>query len=111
MSEGHFARHVSRMRGLYRLRRNALAEALTDAMSGALDIPLQDGGMHLVAHLRGELREAEILARLRAQGIGPSPLSRCAFEPGRLNGLMIGYANIAEGDAASAAERMARAIS
>jgi len=53
MSQGHFSRHLSRMRSLYTERRKALAAALEAAMPRQLDIRLQDGGMHFVAHLRG----------------------------------------------------------
>ncbi|HEX4569987.1 MAG TPA: PLP-dependent aminotransferase family protein, partial [Dongiaceae bacterium] len=36
MTEGHFARHIRRMRNLYAERRRALAEALADLLRGAL---------------------------------------------------------------------------
>ena len=66
--------------------------------------------MHFVARLRGGLRDTDIVARLRAQGVGPSPLSRCAVTGPRLNGLMIGYTNVAKEDAGAAAERMLAAM-
>jgi len=43
MIEGHFARHIKRMRALYEERRAALAEALTDIFRGKLLIQLQAG--------------------------------------------------------------------
>jgi GntR family transcriptional regulator/MocR family aminotransferase len=110
MTEGHFARHLSRMRALYTERRKALAEALSDTLPNALDITLTDGGMHFVARLKGSLRDTELAARLRDQGIGASPLSRCALASAGHNGLMIGYANVAQDAAGAAARRMLTAM-
>jgi GntR family transcriptional regulator/MocR family aminotransferase len=109
MTEGHFARHLGRMRGLYTERRNALAAALTATFPRELDIALTDGGMHFVARLKGALRDTELVARLRAKGVGPSPLSRCAVSTVH-NGLTIGYANVAKDAAGAAAERMLAAM-
>ena len=110
MTEGHFARHLSRMRALYTERRTALAEALAETLPSALDITLTDGGMHFVARLKGSLRDTEVAARLREHGIGPSPLSRCAVTSSVHNGLNIGYANVAKEAAGAAARRMLAAM-
>jgi GntR family transcriptional regulator/MocR family aminotransferase len=110
ITEGHFARHLSRMRGIYTERRSALAAALSSVLPNDLDITLTDGGMHFVARLRGAERDVDVVARLREQRIGPTALSRCAVTAPPLNGLMIGYANIAKEDAGSAAERMLTAM-
>jgi GntR family transcriptional regulator/MocR family aminotransferase len=110
MSEGHFARHLSRMRGIYTERRNALAAALSVAMPNELDITVPDGGLHFIARLRGEERDVDLVARLREKRIGPTALSRCAVTTTPQNGLMIGYANVAKEDANAAAERLLAAM-
>jgi GntR family transcriptional regulator / MocR family aminotransferase len=110
MSGGHFARHLSRMRSLYTERSKALAAALEAAMPRQLQVSLTDGGMHFVARLRGKTPAAEIVARLRRKGIGPSPLSLCSLRGGGPNGLIVGYPNVAKEDAASAAQRMLTAM-
>ena len=53
---------------------------------------------------------AEIVARLRKKGIGPSPLSLCSWRGAGPNGLIVGYPNVAKEDAASAAQRMLAAM-
>ena len=65
MSQGYFARHLSRMRTLYTERRKALAAAIESTMRRYMEIRLQDGGMHFVAWLRGGLGDAEIVEHLR----------------------------------------------
>jgi GntR family transcriptional regulator/MocR family aminotransferase len=110
MSAGHFARHLSRMRGLYTERRKALAAALTATMPRQLDIRLEDGGMHFVARLRGRASDVGLVDRLRRQGIHPAPLSRCSYRSNPPRGLLIGYPNVARDDAAAAAQRMLAAM-
>jgi GntR family transcriptional regulator/MocR family aminotransferase len=111
ISQGHFARHLSRMRTLYTERREALAAAIeSTAMRRYVEIRLQDGGMHFVAWLRGGVSDTEIVEQLGRKGIGPAPLSRCSFRASGHNGLMIGYTNVAKEHAASATHRMLAAI-
>ena len=75
-----------------------------------LDISLPHGGTHLIAGLRGQERDVDIITRLRHRDIGPTPLSCCAFGPSRLNGLMINYSNVAKEHAGAAAERLLAAM-
>ena len=110
MSQGYFARHLSRMRTLYTERRKALAAAIESSMKRYAEIRLQDGGMHFVAWLRGGLADSEIVEHLRRTGIGPESLSRCFLKASGHNGLMIGYTNVAKENAASATRRMLGAM-
>ena len=49
--EGHFARHIRRMRMLYLERRTALVEAIQNQMGDKLEVIGAEAGMHLVALL------------------------------------------------------------
>jgi GntR family transcriptional regulator/MocR family aminotransferase len=110
MSQGYFARHLSRMRSLYTERRKALAAAIDSTTKRYVDIRLQDGGMHFVAWLREGLCDTEIIEHLHRKGIGPASLSRCSLKVSGHNGLMIGYTNVAKEHAASATRRMLGAM-
>jgi len=89
---------------------DALAAALSATLPDELDVTVPDGGMHLLARLRRQERDVDLVARLREQRIGPTALSRCAVTAPPLNGLMINYANIAKEDAGTAAERLRAAM-
>src|SRR3954463_1450651 len=52
ISEGHFARHVRRMRELYAERLSVLLEATRKRLGGLLEIPLIEGGLRTVGWLR-----------------------------------------------------------
>ena len=65
ITEGHFARHIQRMRRLYAERREATAAGLESVLGKHMRIDLQPGGMHLILWLRANGR---IVGLLRACG-------------------------------------------
>ncbi|WP_264311487.1 PLP-dependent aminotransferase family protein [Pseudomonas putida] len=100
LQEGHFARHLKKMRSLYGVRRRWLVEALGAQFGGRLLIDPQAGGMHLVVGLR-EGDDVEIAQRARALGIAVEPLSRWYLEAEPKQGLVLGFTNIASAEQAS----------
>ena len=70
MAEGHFARHLGRMRALYAARRAALAGALAAAFGDRLRIELQSGGLHLLARLPSGTSDTALVRLAEMQRIG-----------------------------------------
>ncbi|WP_110667577.1 PLP-dependent aminotransferase family protein [Salinicola halophilus] len=96
MAEGHFGRHVARMRERYRGRQARLRAALAPAVEKGLSLSDGQAGMHLVAGVDSLELEEALVARGRKAGIQLSPLSRFYLEtPGR-PGLVLGYAAASE---------------
>ncbi|RYF22150.1 MAG: PLP-dependent aminotransferase family protein [Comamonadaceae bacterium] len=75
MAEGHFSRHIQRMRQLYAQRRAETLAALERGLGGTLRAQPQPGGMHLVVRLPGERTDRPLAARLLAQGMAVQALS------------------------------------
>lgn len=94
--EGHFARHVARMRTCYRQRQAALREALAPAVAQGLVLSQGQAGMHLVARLDSHAMESQLVEAARAQGIVLSPLSRYYLQGPGQPGLVLGYAGADE---------------
>jgi GntR family transcriptional regulator/MocR family aminotransferase len=89
--EGHFARHIRRMRMLYMDRREALVKAIRTHLADKLEIIGSEAGMHLVAMLPSGYDDVEI-SRLAAQKrIAAMPLSSCYLRKPRRGGLILGY--------------------
>jgi len=109
LTEGHFARHLRRMRLLYAARRAALTASLGAAFGNTARIDRQAGGMHLLLRLPGR-NDIELAARAAASGLAPQPLSALAIEAGGQGGLMLGFATAAEQDAPMLARRLAAAL-
>ncbi|MBN9563188.1 MAG: PLP-dependent aminotransferase family protein [Alphaproteobacteria bacterium] len=110
MAEGHFPRHLKRMRGLYGARRAALASALTSVFGDRLAIELQAGGMHLLARVAGAASDVELVRQANAAGLAPTPLSDTCVAHDCGQGLLLSFTNIAETDAPGVAQVLERAI-
>ena len=96
--EGHFARHIRRMRALYMERRTALLESIETHMRGRLDIIGAEAGMQLVALLPPGIDDVAISLAAARQGVSVRPLSMCYANPPARGGLIFGYggANVRE---------------
>jgi GntR family transcriptional regulator/MocR family aminotransferase len=110
MIEGHFARHLKRMRGLYAARRTALATALAGTFGDRLQIGLQSGGMHLLARPSGDTLDQELVRLAERDGLAPAALSAHAMVANTGPGLLLSFTNIPEMQAESAAQALLRAI-
>ncbi|WP_036172434.1 PLP-dependent aminotransferase family protein [Massilia sp. 9096] len=100
LRSGEFARHLRRMRRLYRQRRDALVESLERHLGSRAEVHGASAGMHLALQLTdARLIDVAIARDARAQGIVVNALSAHAM-PGRVpsatrwNGLMLGYAQV-----------------
>jgi GntR family transcriptional regulator/MocR family aminotransferase len=75
IAEGHFARHVRRMRALYATRQATLLQLLGGDAAEWMRAEPVDAGMHLVAWLRPGLDDSRLSARALEEGVVTSPLS------------------------------------
>lgn len=115
MEQGHFARHVKRMRALYGQRRVLIADALKQAFGERLSIDLPPGGIQFAVQFRegldGPVDDVAVAARAREAGLAVLPLS-IWYANGRMcrapRGLVMGFANITDADHAGRLARMLR---
>lgn len=89
--EGHFARHIRRMRMLYLERRRTLTEEIRSQMAGMMEAIGDDAGMHLTALLPRGSDDVAISRRAAARGVSATPLSTCYIKPQDRAGLILGY--------------------
>jgi GntR family transcriptional regulator/MocR family aminotransferase len=88
--EGHYARHLRRMRGIYSERRRALETAFARELPG-LKISGDNAGMHLVVLLKAKVNDHAIALSAAAHGISVIPLSSCFNGKPMRPGLILGY--------------------
>ncbi|HEV2180718.1 MAG TPA: PLP-dependent aminotransferase family protein [Gemmatimonadaceae bacterium] len=93
--EGHFARHIRRMRMVYMERRQALVDAIRAEAGDWLDVVGAAAGLHLAALLPPGVSDQAVAKRAAAKGILVTPLSSCYFTPPARGGLILGYGGIA----------------
>jgi GntR family transcriptional regulator/MocR family aminotransferase len=89
--EGHFARHLRRMRVLYMERRSLLVDALRAQLGNMLEVIGAEAGMHLVALLPPGVDDREAARRAAQNGISVLPLSMCYLKKPERGGLILGY--------------------
>lgn len=90
LGEGHFGRHLRRMRLLYGERRAVLVEALRQEIGDALRVVGDAAGLHLTARLPAGVDDRAIAEQAARQGLWVMPLSACCLDaPSR--GLVLGY--------------------
>ncbi|MFF6010034.1 aminotransferase class I/II-fold pyridoxal phosphate-dependent enzyme [Rahnella sp. R3(2024)] len=107
IEQGHFYRHLKRMRQLYAERRGFLEQALTATFSpDILRVNQQAGGIQLCATLSPHLDDAAIARAAREQGLAIQALSdwqvlrRERGDALRPNGLLMGFPNICSAEQA-----------
>jgi GntR family transcriptional regulator/MocR family aminotransferase len=89
--EGHFGRHIRRMRMLYMQRRNQLVNAIHEHMGDMLEVVGAEAGMHLVALLPAGVSDVAVSTEAARMGICAMPLSSCYITPPARGGLVLGY--------------------
>jgi GntR family transcriptional regulator/MocR family aminotransferase len=88
MVEGHFRRHLRRMRTLYAERRAALLEAARDL---PLEIHSPEAGIHCVGWLPEGMDDLSLVHQAAAHGLNLWPVSSFSIEPLARKGLVLGY--------------------
>jgi GntR family transcriptional regulator/MocR family aminotransferase len=108
--EGHFARHVRRMRELYAERLAVLVEAARARLGGLLEISNIEAGLRTVGWLQGGI-SAELAAQAAAnRDVEVVPLSRYAYGRTKRNGLVLGFAAVDAKELRRGVEDLARAL-
>ena len=93
INEGHFARHIRRMRVLYRERRTALVDSIRNELGPMVDLRGDEAGMHLTVTLRNGKHDVEIAERAARQNIWVWPLSPYFMGKASRQGLILGFGN------------------
>ena len=106
LSEGHFARHIKKMRSAYRSRRAALAEALAARFGSEARIEQGSGGLHLLLRLEGGLGSLADMAWNSGKALGAIPMRVLTDRPDMQDGLLAGFCNVPERQAATIAEQL-----
>ncbi|MEY2167684.1 MocR-like pyridoxine biosynthesis transcription factor PdxR [Rhodanobacter sp. FW106-PBR-LB-2-19] len=108
--EGHFARHIRRMRVLYATRRAALQAAIQRHLPGTLQVVGAEAGMQLTALLPPEVDDVALSLRAAQAGVSVRPLSPCYRGDVKRNGLILGYGSVDERAIEEGVRRLRRCL-
>jgi GntR family transcriptional regulator/MocR family aminotransferase len=111
IDEGHFERHVRRMRGVYAERQQDLIEALRAEADGLIEASPAGSGMHLVGWLPPGTDDADVARRAATRGVDAIPLSAFAIGRGAGRpGVLLGYAHVNRSEIFAAARQLAGVV-
>lgn len=110
MNEGHFARHLRRMRVLYAERLDHFVAAAERHAPGLLEVERGEGGLNRVAWLPAGVDDREAARAAMAAGVRCLPLSMSRIRPGPRGGLVLGFAGVAPPTIDSAMRALAEAV-
>ena len=111
ISEGHFGRHLRRMRNLYARRLETLIECGQKYLAGILEISNTKAGLYTAAFLQNGMtsRQAESIAA--SNGLETRALDRFTFKRHDPRGLLLGFAAIDEKAIRAGTIQLAAALS
>lgn len=100
LSQGHFEKHINRMRRFYQRRRNHVISALEHcAAADRLTILEQDAGLHFLVKVDTRWTDAELTRYLADMGVRIQALSSFYHDstPGDLHCLVVNYSGLEDG--------------
>lgn len=114
MAQGHFQRHIRRMRRAALARRNVLKAGWPVDVPGLGAMPEVAAGLHVKVAVDNFAREQELVARAEAVGVEVNPLSSYWLEDSEVPvdkraGLVLGFAAVPEAQIADALMRLRKA--
>ncbi|MDA7086888.1 PLP-dependent aminotransferase family protein [Pseudomonas sp. SA3-5] len=101
IAAGHFQRHIRRMRGAARSRRDALLAGWPQPIPGCAPPPAVEAGLHLCVRVDSLARERQLITSAAAVGVELNGLSDywladSAVPADRRAGLVLGFAAVPE---------------
>jgi GntR family transcriptional regulator/MocR family aminotransferase len=94
ITEGHFGRHLRRMRQVYAERRAVLAECAQATLAGLLDITGAEAGLQTAAWLGAGMDGEAVCAAAAGRNVEVTSLSRYYQGKGMREGLHLGFAAV-----------------
>ncbi|WP_369311552.1 PLP-dependent aminotransferase family protein [Providencia rettgeri] len=94
IQEGHFPRHLRKMRQLYRQRRAFLIEAIKIKLNQVFEVQLQAGGMHIIVKIINGIPASQFIQLAKHNGIKIESLSDWSINKKENDYLLLGFTNI-----------------
>jgi GntR family transcriptional regulator / MocR family aminotransferase len=96
LREGHFVRHLRRMRTVYQGRRDALLDGLARHCADAVTVHNAEAGLHVSTWLRDAIDDVALVKRMHEHRLTAIALSTCYTGPAPRGGLLLGFGGSTE---------------
>jgi GntR family transcriptional regulator/MocR family aminotransferase len=108
--EGHFARHIRRMRELYSDRRSYLIHQLFVEFGDFLRVGGADAGLHLMTWLPNGVDDVAVSKAIESRGVEAKSLSSYSLLTPARGGLVLGYGALNERNIRDGVRKMYEAV-
>jgi GntR family transcriptional regulator / MocR family aminotransferase len=98
IQEGHFSRHIRRMRLLYRERRSALLQSLRDELDIPVTVVGEQAGLHVSVTLPQGFDDHQLSERAARDTLWLVPLSSSYIGRPSPQGFILGFSNVPAGE-------------
>lgn len=94
ISEGHFARHIRKMREVYAERLSVLLKAARERLDGLVEISNVEAGLQTIGWLPDRTSADDVAAAAAKKNVEVIPLQQYGFGRVRGNGIVLGFAAV-----------------
>lgn len=109
ITEGHFARHIRRMRVLYGERRRVLVDSIDKELGSAANVLGDEAGMHLTVTLPNQSHDVKIAELAARQNLRIWPLSPSYLDEAR-PGFILGFGSAPTEEIPAAVRKLRRLL-
>ncbi|GGH81302.1 GntR family transcriptional regulator/MocR family aminotransferase [Pullulanibacillus pueri] len=98
IQEGHWERHLNKMRTLYRKKHDVLLSTIKQWMGERVRVIGDQSGLHIVLEVKNGMKEEELIASARQKGVKIYPLSIYFNNPKatRCSKVLLGFGGLSE---------------
>ncbi len=98
MKDGHWQRHLNKMRTLYRNKQAALMAAIKKHLGEKAQIIGENAGLHIVLDVKNNMLEKELISSAMNLGVKVYPLSTYDYELSSVDGsqVILGFGGLSE---------------
>ncbi len=94
LQEGYWERHIQKMRGVYRKKRDALVSAISTYFPKCAEIIGQDSGLHLLVRANNGMTEHELIEQAAIYSVKVYPVSDYGMNDNKT--VLLGFAALSE---------------
>lgn len=110
IGEGHFSRHIRRMRALYAERQEILLAEINKKLRDFLGVEKEVAGMHLIGWLKNDFDDQTAAKTALEHGVFVPPLKFFCVREKLPDGLLIGYTGVSPKEIRTGVERLENAF-
>lgn len=110
IAEGHFERHLRRLRKEYGQRRLVLVQALSQHLGHLVRFSTVEAGLHIMLYLPPYLDEEQVVEEAAAAGVGVYPGAPYHVDRPPQPSILLGFSGLSELEIRDGVARLARAL-